>query len=84
VRRFFVPSRAVNIASPLARAPGGKSPISASDSIVFPLPDSPHQSDASPDSNRSETSFTGRIYPAGVGSSTTNPRNSISADIDPS
>src|SRR5579864_6503902 len=70
-----------NFAEPLTRAPIGKSPINANDNIVFPDPDSPTNPSDAPRSNRSDTSFTGRTHPPGVGNSTVNPRNSKSAFI---
>jgi len=63
-------------ASPLTRAPGGSNPISASESIVFPLPDSPTSPSDSPAPMRNDTSFTGRTHPAGVGNSTISLRTS--------
>ena len=68
-------------ASPSTLAPGGSKPISASASIDFPLPDSPTRPSDSPVSSANETSSTGRIHPAGVGSSTVSPRSSISGAI---
>lgn len=57
-------------ASPLTRAAGGNNPVSANESIVLPLPDSPTSPSASPAAIRSDTSFTGRTPAAGVGNST--------------
>ena len=70
-----------NFADPLTLAPIGKSPINASDNIVFPDPDSPTNPNDAPRSNRNDTSFTGRTHPPGVANSTVNPRNSSSAVI---
>src|SRR5437762_13874200 len=56
---FFLDASVANDASPLTRAPGGSKPISASDSMVLPLPDSPTNPSDSPAAMRSETSFTG-------------------------
>jgi hypothetical protein len=57
----------VNKTSPLTRAPAGNNPINASDSIVFPLPDSPTNPTHSPAPISSDTPFTGRTHPAAVG-----------------
>jgi hypothetical protein len=84
VVNFFVGAFVASDASPLIRAPGGSKPISASDNIVFPLPDSPTSPNASPSPMRSDTSFTGRTHPAGVGSSTVNPRTSSNPLMRPS
>ncbi len=73
---FFVGADPVSNASPRTRAPGGSKPINASDNIVFPLPDSPTKPSDSPAAMRSDTSFTGRTQPDGVGSSTVNPLTS--------
>ncbi len=66
---------------PLTRAPGGSKPISASDNMVLPLPDSPTSPRDSPLLMRRDTSFTGRTHPAAVGSSTVNPRTSSRGSI---
>src|SRR3984893_10171241 len=68
-------------ASPRTLAPGGSNPINASASMDFPLPDSPTSPSDSPVSSVNDTSSTGRIHPAGVGSSTVRPRSSMSAVI---
>jgi hypothetical protein len=47
--------------------------MSARESIVFPLPDSPTNPSASPSAICSDTSFTGRTHPAAVGNSTVKP-----------
>jgi len=57
-------------------APGGSKPISASESMVLPLPDSPTSPGDSPAAMRSDTSFTGFTQPAAVGSSTVTSRMS--------
>ena len=59
--------RSRSSASPLMRAPGGASPIIASESIVLPEPDSPTMPSVSPASSMKETSFTGRTHPLRVG-----------------
>jgi hypothetical protein len=46
--------------------------ISASVNILFPLPDSPTNPTHSPAPIRSDTAFTGRTPPKGVGNSTVN------------
>ena len=51
-------------ASPVRRAPCGSRPINASESIVFPEPDSPTIPSVSPSPSVNETSFTGRTQPA--------------------
>ncbi len=73
---FFVGAGPVSDASPRTRAPGGSNPIKARDSIVFPLPDSPTNPSDSPTAMRSDTSFTGRTQPVGVGNSIVRPRTS--------
>ena len=70
MRFVRLPSRTSIHASPLRLAPGGSSPISASDSIVLPEPDSPTIPSVSPSASVNDTSFTGRIHPASVGIST--------------
>jgi hypothetical protein len=62
-------------ASPLTRAPGGDKPMSASDSMVLPLPDSPTRPSDSPGGMPSETPFTGFTEPAAVGNSTVSSRS---------
>jgi hypothetical protein len=62
-------------ASPLTRAPGGNKPMSASDSMVLPLPDSPMRPSDSPGGMPSETPFTGFTLPAAVGNSTVSSRS---------
>ncbi len=82
--RFFVQASqvalvifaALNTAVPETRAPGGNSPISASASMVLPLPDSPTIPSDSAGASCNETSFTGRIHPAAVGKSTIRSRTS--------
>jgi len=71
-------------ASPLTRAPGGSKPVSASDSIVFPLPDSPTSPSDSPALMLRDASFTGRTQPAGIGNSTVKPRTSSKSFMRPS
>src|SRR5712664_1854570 len=73
---FFVDAGVASDASPLTLATGGSKPISASDNIVFQLPDSPTRPSDSPAPMRSDTSFTGRTQPAAVGNSTVIPRTS--------
>jgi len=68
------PALLSSVASPLTRAPVGSNPIRASDSIVFPLPDSPTSPTHSPAPISSDTSFTGRTHPCAVGNSTVSPR----------
>ncbi len=80
-RNVFRASAESNFADPLTLAPIGKSPINANANIVFPDPDSPTNPNDAPRSNRSDTSFTGRTHPPGVGNSTVNARNSKSALI---
>jgi hypothetical protein len=63
-------------AAPATRAPGGRSPISASASMVLPLPDSPTSPSDSAGASWNEMSFTGRIHPAAVGKSTVRLRTS--------
>src|SRR5258708_39698278 len=63
-------------AAPATRAPGGSSPISASASMVLPLPDSPTSPSDSAGASWNEMSFTGRIHPAAVGKSTVRLRTS--------
>src|ERR1700684_1552049 len=74
--RLLILASPVKTASPLTRAPTGNSPISASAVMVLPLPDSPTTPSDSPAAMRSDTSFTGRTQPDGVGNSTFNPRTS--------
>jgi hypothetical protein len=81
---FFADASAISDASPLTRAPGGSNPISASDNIVLPLPDSPTSPSDSPAPMRSDTSFTGRTQPAAVGSSTVSARTSSNPLMRPS
>ncbi|MGB7026712.1 MAG: hypothetical protein WBD72_05415, partial [Candidatus Acidiferrum sp.] len=62
----------------LARAHNrdGRGDLRHNREAVFPLPDSPTNPRDSPASMRSDTSFTGRTQPFGVGNSTVNPRTS--------
>src|SRR5260370_5427949 len=78
-REDAAPVAPASHASPHTLAPGGNSPINASASMDFPLPDSPTSPSDSPVSSVNDTSSTGRIHPAGVGSSTVRSRNSMSA-----
>src|SRR6266853_4298493 len=83
-REDAAPFAPASHASPYTLAPGGNSPINASASMDFPLPDSPTSPSDSPVSSVNDTSSTGRIHPEGVGSSTVRPRNSINIAIDTS
>lgn len=56
----------------------------ANESMVLPRPDSPASPSDSPSLMCRETSFTGRIHPAGVGNSTVRPRTSTKALMRPS